>query len=99
LIRQDAFGRLIDTSILKLQNMKKIALAGSMLIVLLSCNSSNDGDASTRASDPKSIQDTGSLSPAYGDTTLNLDPSTATDTTSRSYSGGGANGSGTTNQK
>ncbi|HVG14836.1 MAG TPA: hypothetical protein VM935_07745 [Chitinophagaceae bacterium] len=71
--------------------MRHKLIIASLVLIAASCGPKNDGDASTREPIPPTATDTGSLSPAYGDTTLKMDPSTATD----SSSAGSTNGGGT----
>ena len=69
--------------------MKKI-LAVALVVAMMSCNNdANDADPTTDTTNfNREPMDTGSLSPAIGDTSLKMDPSTGTDTTSRPYTGG-----------
>ena len=69
--------------------MKKLwSLA--LIVALVSCGGANDGDANTDTTNfDRQPMDTGNLSPAIGDTSMKMDQSTGTDTTSRPYSGSG----------
>jgi hypothetical protein len=74
--------------------MKKIMIASTVMAVMMSCGGANDGKTETDTTNfNTTAADTGSLSPAYGDTSRNLAPSTGTDTVSRPYSGNGTQSS------
>ena len=65
--------------------MKKGYFVAFALITLMSCNSANDGDATTDTTNFN--RGTGVAPGGFGDTTIDMDASTGVDTTSRPYSG------------
>lgn len=68
--------------------MKKIwGTAAIAIVVLASCGNANDGSAATDTTNFGNATDTGIVPGPYGDTSLNMHPSTNTDTVSRPYSG------------
>lgn len=75
--------------------MKKIGIVSALAICLLSCNNdANDANPNTDTTNFSNGADTGTSAP-YGDTTLNMDPSTGTDTISTQSGNGDRTGSDT----
>ena len=75
--------------------MKKIVAVLALTVGLMSCNNdANDGDASTDTTNFNRGVDAGSAAPT-GDTTLDMDPSTGTDTISTRSGNGDRTGSDT----
>jgi hypothetical protein len=89
----NGIGRIIELRDAKIEAMKKV-LAILAVTVLMSCGNANDGDATSDTTNFNNESDTGAVSGAVGDTGMNMDPSTGTDTTSRPYSGSGGDTSG-----
>ena len=67
--------------------MKRILSVASLAVILMSCGNANDGNANTDTTNFNNDVNTGTVPGAIGDTGINMDPSTNTDTTSRPYSG------------